>query len=145
MKFMVLLKSDNEIEAGVLPSEERLAAFAEFNGDLVRSGVLLAGEGLRPSSDGVRLHRTGDDATTVAGPFAEAKEQVAGFWLIQVPSQQDAVNWFRRMPHVPGGHTVVEIRQVMAQDDFGEAMTPELRATEDRLRAEADAQRQSEQ
>jgi hypothetical protein len=139
MKFMVLLKSDKEIEAGVLPSEALLTEFAQFNGDLVRSGVLLAAEGLRPSSAGVRVHLAGDHSTTFDGPFAEAKEQVAGFWLIEVPSQEDAVERFRHMPHVQGGHTVVEIRPVMAPDDFGDAMTPELRATEDRLRAEANA------
>jgi len=139
MKFMVLLKSDKEIEAGVLPSETQLAAFAQFNGDLVRSGVLLAAEGLRPSATGVRVHRAGDRSTTVTGPFAEAKEQVAGFWLIEVPSQEDAVERFRHMPRVQGGHTVIEIRPVMVPDDFGDAMTPELRATEDRLRTEANA------
>jgi hypothetical protein len=145
MKFMVLLKSDKEIEAGVLPSEALLAEFAQFNGDLVRSGVLLAAEGLRPSADGVRVHLDGQHPRTVDGPFAEAKDQVAGFWLIDVPSQQDAVDRFSRMPHVQGGRTVVEIRPVMAQDDFGDAMTPELRATEDRLRAEGNARLHNEQ
>jgi len=139
MKFMVLLKSDREIEAGALPSEAQLAEFAQFNGDLVHSGVLLAGEGLRPSAAGVRVHLAGDRSTTVTGPFAEAKEQVAGFWLIDVPSQEDAVERFRHMPRVQGGHTVIEIRPVMVPDDFGDAMTPELRATEDRLRTEANA------
>jgi hypothetical protein len=139
MKFMVLLKSDREIEAGSLPSEAQLAAFARFNGDLVHSGVLLAAEGLRPSAAGVRVHLAGDRSTTVAGPFAEAKEQVAGFWLIDVPSQEDAVDRFRHMPQVQSGHTVIEIRPVMAPDDFGAAMTPELRATEDSLRAKANA------
>ena len=145
MKFMILLKSDNEIEAGVLPSEALLAEFAQFNGDLVRSGAMLAAEGLRPSTDGVRVHLDGDHPRTVDGPFAGAKDQVAGFWLIDVPSQQDAVDRFSRMPHVQGGHTVVEIRPVMAQDDFGDAMTPELRATEDRLRAEGNARLHNEQ
>jgi hypothetical protein len=137
MKFMVLLKSDKELEAGALPTEALLAEFARFNGDLVRSGVLLAAEGLRPSAAGVRVHLAGDRTTTVTGPFAEAKEQVAGFWLIDVPSQEDAVERFRHMPHVQTGYTVVEIRPVMAPDDFGDALTPELRATESRLRAEA--------
>jgi hypothetical protein len=136
MKFMVLLKSDKEIEAGALPSEAQLAAFARFNGDLVRSGALLAAEGLRPSAAGVRVHMAGERVTTVTGPFAEAKEQVAGFWLIDVPSQEDAVDRFRHMPQVQSGQTVVEIRPVMAPDDFGNAMTPELRATEERLRAQ---------
>jgi hypothetical protein len=145
MKFMVLLKSDNEIEAGVLPSETLLAEFAQFNGDLVHSGTLLAAEGLRPTADGVRLHLAGANTRTVAGPFGEAREQVAGFWLIDVPSQQDAVDRFSRMPHVQGGHTVVEIRPVMTQDDFGDALTPELRATEDRLRAEGNARLHDEQ
>lgn len=145
MKFMVLLKSDKEIEAGVLPSEELLAAFAQFNGDLVRSGVLLAAEGLRPSADGVRVHLAGEHSTTMDGPFAEAREQVAGFWLIDVPSKKDAVDRFRGMPHVQGGQTVIEIRRVMEQDDFGDAMTPELRATEDRLRAEGNARLRTEE
>jgi hypothetical protein len=144
MKFMVLLKSDKEIEAGVLPSEELLTEFAQFNGDLVRSGVLLAAEGLRPSAAGVRVHLAGERTNTMTGPFAEAKELVAGFWLIDVPSQEDAVERFSHMPHVQGGQTVVEIRPVMAPDDFGDAMTPELRATEARLRAEG-AQSATEQ
>jgi hypothetical protein len=144
VKFMLLLKSDKEIEAGVLPSETQLSEFAQYNGDLVRSGVLLAAEGLHPSARGVRVKAAGERSTVLDGPFTETKELVAGFWVIQVKSLDEAVEWVRRMPSMDGRTPEIEIRQCMEQDDFGDALTPELRATEDRLRAEGTARLQAE-
>jgi hypothetical protein len=140
MRFMVIVKANQDSEAGVLPSQELLAAMGKYNEELVRAGVMLAGEGLHPSSKGARVRFAGGRTTVVDGPFAEAKELVAGFWIIQVASRDEAIEWVRRMPQPhPGDEAEVEIRQVFEAEDFGEAFTPELREAEARLRARVDS------
>ena len=130
MKFMVMVKATPQSEAGELPSTAVLEAMGAFNEQLVKAGVLLGGEGLQPSSKGVRVRFSGSDRTVVDGPFAETKELVAGFWLFQVRSLDECIEWVRRSPFE---HGEVEIRQVFEADDFGEALTPELRAQEEAL------------
>ena len=130
MKFMVMVKATPQSEAGELPSTAVLEAMGRFNEQLVKAGVLLGGEGLQPSSKGVRVRFAGNDRTVVDGPFAETKELVAGFWLFQVRSLDECIEWVRRSPFEQGE---VEIRQVFEADDFGEALTPELRAQEEAL------------
>jgi len=137
MRFMILVKASKDSEAGVMPKETELAEMGRYNEELVKAGVMLAGEGLHPSSRGVRVQYSGGKRTIVDGPFAETKELVAGFWLIQVKSKEEAVEWLKRAPFQDAE---VEIRQVFEAEDFGEALTPELRAQEERLRAEAAAQ-----
>jgi hypothetical protein len=132
---MVLVKADKDTEAGVLPDEKILTEMGEFNEELVKAGVMLAGEGLHPSSRGVRVRFDGARRTVIDGPFTESKELIAGFWLWQVKSMEEAVDWLKRAPF---DQTEVEIRQVFETEDFGEAMTPELREQEERLRAEAE-------
>lgn len=140
MRFMVIIKANETTEAGVLPSEELLTEMGKYNEELVKAGVMLAGEGLHPSSKGARVKFTGTKKTVIDGPFAEAKELVAGFWLIQVKSKEEAIEWVKRVPCPPEGEeTVIEIRQVFEADDFGEALTPELREAEERLRRQATA------
>jgi hypothetical protein len=134
MRVMVLVKGDRSTEEGVLPTEQELAEMGQFNEQLVKAGVMLAGEGLHPSSKGVRVRFGGGKKTVVDGPFTESKELVAGFWIWQVKSMDEAVAWLQRAPFRDGE---VEIRQVYETEDFGEAMTPELKAQEDRLRAES--------
>lgn len=134
MRVVVLVKSDADTEAGVMPSEELLAAMGAFNEALADAGVLVAGEGLHPSSKGVRVHFSGDERSVVNGPFAEVKELVAGFWIWEVASVEDAVEWAKRCPNPTGSESVLEIRPVFEADDFGEAFTPELRAREEHLR-----------
>ena len=134
MRFMVIMKADAETEAGVMPSEEVLAAMGKYNEELVKAGVMLAGEGLHPSSKGARVHLQGDKRTVIDGPFAEAKELIAGFWLIDVKSRDEAIEWVKRVPSGEGQDAVIEIRQVFEAEDFGEAFTPELRAAEQALR-----------
>jgi hypothetical protein len=134
MRFMVLVKADKASEGGVLPDEKMLADMGKFNEELVKAGVMLAGEGLQPSSKGARVKFSKGKKTAIDGPFAETKELVAGFWLWQVRSKEEAIEWLKRAPFED---TEVEIRQVFENDDFGEAFTPELRAQEDRIRAEA--------
>jgi hypothetical protein len=131
---MVIMKADAETEAGVMPSEEVLAAMGKYNEELVKAGVMLAGEGLHPSSKGARVHLQGDKRTVIDGPFAEAKELIAGFWLIDVKSRDEAIEWVKRVPSGEGQDAVIEIRQVFEAEDFGEAFTPELRAAEQALR-----------
>ena len=140
MRFMVIVKANKESEAGVLPDQKVLAAMGKFNEELVKAGVMLAGEGLQPSSKGARV-RFGKDGkkTVIDGPFAETKELVAGFWLWQVTSRDEAIEWLKRAPF--GGDVEVEIRQVFETADFGENMTPEMRAREERLRAEVAAKK----
>jgi hypothetical protein len=133
---MVLIKADQNSEAGVLPDEELLTEMFKFNEELVKAGVLLAGEGLQPSSKGARVKFAGGTRTVVDGPFTETKELIAGFWLLDVKSKDEAIGWVRRMPHPMGTDTEVEIRQVFEADDFGDALTPEVRAGEARLRAQ---------
>jgi hypothetical protein len=131
---MVLVKADKNSEAGVLPDEKMLTEMGKFNEELAKAGVMLAGEGLHPSSKGARVRFSGNKRTVIDGPFTEAKELVAGFWLWQVKSKEEAIEWLKRAPF---DETEVEIRQVYETEDFGDAMTPELREQEDRLRAEA--------
>jgi hypothetical protein len=135
MRFMVLVKADKNSEAGVLPDTKLLTAMGKFNEELVKAGVMLAGEGLQPSSKGARVKFSGGKKTVIDGPFAEAKELVAGFWLWQVKSKAEAIEWLKRAPFE---ETEVEIRQVFEAEDFGANLTPELRAQEDRLRAETE-------
>ena len=135
MRFMVIVKANKDSEAGVLPSTEILTAMGKFNEELVKAGVMLAGEGLHPSSKGVRVRFSGGKHTVIDGPFTETKELVAGFWLWQVKSKQEAIEWLKRA--LFGGGTEIEIRQVFEADDFGPQLTPELRAQDDRVRAQA--------
>ena len=142
MRVMVLVKATEKSEAGVLPSEELLAAMGKYNEELVRAGILLDGDGLRPSSAGKRVHFADGKVTVIDGPFAETKELVAGYWIWQVRSIDEAVEWARRCPHpMPGEEGVLEIRPLVEPEDFGEAFTPELRENEERLRAEVAARR----
>ena len=136
MRFMVIIKADASFEAGEMPSERLLGEFGKYNEDLVRAGVLLACEGLHPSSDGARVKISGSKRTVVDGPFTETKELIAGFWLIQVTSKEEAIEWAKRIPNPDGGDAEIEIRQVFEAEDFGAEFTPELREQERRLRAE---------
>jgi hypothetical protein len=137
MRVMVLLKSDEETEAGAMPSEELLEGMQEFNEELVKAGVMLAGEGLHPSSKGKRVTLSKGKVTVTDGPFTEAKELIAGFWLWQVKSLDEAVEWIKRMPNPAGvADGEIEIRQVFEEDDFGAEFTPELRERERQLRAQ---------
>ena len=133
MKFMVIVKATKESEAGVMPSEQLLKDMGAFNEELVKAGVMLAGEGLHPSSKGSRVRFSGDKRTVVDGPFAETKELIAGYWIWEVKSLQEAIEWVKRCPNPMEGQSEIEIRQVFEADDFGEAFTPELREQEERL------------
>ena len=135
MKFMVIVKATKESEAGVMPSTELLAQMGKFNEELVKAGVMLAGEGLHPSSKGKRVRFSGSKRTVIDGPFAETDELIAGFWIWDVRSMEEAVEWVKRCPNPHEGESEIEIRQIFSSDDFGEAMTPELREQEERLRA----------
>jgi hypothetical protein len=141
MRVMVIVKASKDSEAGVMPSTELLAAMGAFNEELVKAGVMLAGEGLHPSAKGVRVRYAGSSRTVIDGPFAETKELIAGFWLWQVRSMDEAIEWARRCPNPHAEDCEIEIRPVFEADDFGEAFTPELREQEDRLRGELDAKR----
>ena len=136
MRFMVLIKADHNSEAGVMPSEQLLAEMGTFNEELVKAGVMQAGEGLHPSSKGARVHFSGRDRRVIDGPFAETKELIAGFWIWKCGSLQEAIEWVKRCPNPMLGDSEVEIRQVFDVEDFGEAFTPELREQEERLRAQ---------
>jgi len=138
MRVMVMVKATKESEAGQMPRTELLAAMGNFNEELVKAGVMLAGEGLHPSSKGKRVRFSGAQRTVIDGPFAETKELVAGYWLWQVKSMEEAVEWVRRCPNPMEGESEIEIRRVFEAEDFGAEFTPELRAQEERLRAEAD-------
>lgn len=140
MKFMVLVKATEESEAGVMPSEEELTEMTNYNEKLVDAGVMLAGEGLQPSSKGVRVDFSGETPIVTDGPFAETKELVAGYWIFDVDSRQEAIDWVKRAPFQEGE---VEIRQVFEQEDFGDEFTPELREQEERLREKAADQQSS--
>ncbi|KQZ57496.1 MULTISPECIES: YciI family protein [unclassified Lysobacter] len=137
MRFMLIVKSDDAAEAGQMPSEELLTAMGKYNEELVKAGVLLAGEGLHPSSKGARVRFSGQRRSVVDGPFPEAKELIGGFWLIQVKSKEEAIEWVKRCPNPTGGESEIEIRQVFEAEDFGAELTPELREQEQRLRAQA--------
>jgi hypothetical protein len=135
MRFMVMIKADKNTEAGVLPSEQLLAEMGQYNEELVRAGVLLAAEGLQPSSKGARVRFAGKERSVIDGPFAETKELLAGFWLIQVKSLEEAIEWVKRCPNPLEGETDIEIRRVFEAEDFGAEFTPDLREQEERLRA----------
>jgi hypothetical protein len=136
---MLMVKASEQSEAGVMPSEELLAAMGKYNEEMVKAGVLLAGEGLHPSSKGARVKFSGKERTVVDGPFAETKELVAGFWLIQAGSKEEALEWVKRCPNPMEGESEIEVRQVFEAEDFGEEYTPELREQEERIRAQAEA------
>ena len=138
MRFMVLVKANRDSEAGVLPDQKALAEMGKFNEELAKAGVMLAGEGLQASSKGARVRFSGSKRTVIDGPFAETKELVAGFWLWQVRSNEEAIEWLKRAPFQEGE---VEIRQVFESDDFGEEFTPELREQEERLRRQTAARK----
>ena len=139
MRFMIMVKADKTTEAGVMPSEKLLADMGSYNEELVKAGVLLAAEGLQPSSKGARVRFSGVKRTVIDGPFTEAKELIAGFWLIQVKSLAEAIEWVKRCPNPLEGESEIEIRQVFEADDFGAEFTPELREQEECLRAQVAA------
>ncbi|MDB5309474.1 MAG: PhnB protein [Gemmataceae bacterium] len=143
MRFMIIIKADKNTEAGVLPDEKLLTEMGKFNEELVKAGVMLAGEGLHPSSKGARVKFSGDKRTVVDGPFTEAKELIAGFWLWQVKSKDEAIEWVKRCPSPLQGEAEIEIRQVFEAPDFGAALTPELKEQEERLRAQVEKQKSS--
>ncbi len=137
MRFMIIVKATKDSEAGVMPGEQLLTEMGKFNEELVKAGVMLAGEGLQPSSKGARVRFSGSTRTVIDGPFAETKELIAGFWLWQVKSMAEAIEWVKRCPNPMPGESEIEIRQVFEAEDFGAEFTPELREQEERLRAEA--------
>jgi len=138
MRFMIIVKASKDSEAGKMPSEELLAAMGKYNEELVKAGIMLAGEGLQPSSKGARVRFSGDRRIVTDGPFTETKELIAGFWLWQVKSKEEAIDWVKRCPNpMPGTEAEIEIRQVFEAEDFGAEFTPELREQEERLRAQA--------
>ena len=139
MKVIVLVKASKDSEAGVMPSTELLTAMGKYNEELVKAGIMLAGEGLHPSSGGVRIKYSGNNPTVTNGPFAGTEDLVAGFWLIEVKSMDEATQWMKRAPF--DGGSEIEIRQVFSPEDFGDALTPELREQEERLRAQAAAKK----
>ena len=136
MRFMVMVKADKSTEAGVLPSEKLLTEMGKYNESLVKAGILLAAEGLQPSAKGARVRFSGSRRTVVDGPFAEAKELIAGFWILQVKSKEEAIEWVKRCPNPMYGESEIEIRQVFEVDDFGAEFTPELREQDERQRAQ---------
>jgi hypothetical protein len=139
MRFMVLVKANENTEAGALPDEKLLAAMGKYNEELVNAGVLLAADGLHPSSKGARVKFSGDKRTVTDGPFTETKELIAGFWLFQVKSKAEAIEWVKRCPNPTPGESEIEIRQVFETADFGDALTPEIKEAEERVRARAEA------
>jgi hypothetical protein len=141
MKFVILVKATKDSEAGVMPSEKLLAEMAKFNEELVKAGVMLAGEGLHPSSKGARVRFSGAKRSVIDGPFAETKELVAGFWIWQVKSKEEAIEWVKRCPNPMPGESEIEIRQVFEAEDFGAEFTPELREQEKRLRSQIGAKK----
>lgn len=140
MRFMVIVKASPESEAGEMPSEQLLAAMGAYNEALVKAGVMLAGEGLHPSAEGVRVQFSGKDRTVIDGPFAETKEMIAGFWIFKVQSLQEAIDWVKRCPNPMVSDSEIEIRQIFELEEFGESFTPELREQEERLRAQMSGQ-----
>jgi hypothetical protein len=138
MRFIVLIKANKDTEAGVMPSQELLAAMGKYNEELVKAGIMLGGEGLHPSSKGARVKFSGNQRTIIDGPFAETKELIAGYWLWQCKSRQEAIEWVKRCPNPTGAESQIEIRQIFEAEDFGAEFTPELREQEDRVRAQAE-------
>ena len=141
MRVMVIVKANKDTEAGIMPSTELLAAMGNYNEQLIKAGIMLAGEGLHPSSKGVRVRFDGDKRSVVDGPFAETKELVAGFWIWQVKSLAEAIEWVKRCPNPHEGEGEIEIRQVFEAEDFGAEYTPELRDADERLRAQIENKR----
>jgi len=141
MRFMVMVKADKNTEAGALPDEKLLTAMGKYNEELVKAGVMQAGEGLQPSSKGARVKFSGDKRTVTNGPFPESKDLVAGFWIFQVKSKDEAIEWVKRCPNPTGAEGEIEIRQIFEAEDFGPALTPELRKAEERLRAQTGGKR----
>jgi hypothetical protein len=137
MRFMIMVKATADSEAGVMPTEKQLTDMGKFNEELVKAGIMLAGEGLHPSSTGARVRFSGSKRTVVDGPFSETKELVAGFWLWQVKSKEEAIEWVKRCPNPMNGDSDIKIRQVFEADDFGAELTPELREQEEKLRAQS--------
>jgi hypothetical protein len=140
MRFMIIVKATKESEAGVMPSEQLLADMGKYNEELAKAGVMLAGEGLQPSSKGARVKFSGNKRTVIDGPFAETKELIAGFWLLEVRSKEEAIEWVKRSPNPFEGESEIEIRQVFEAEDFGSEFTPELREQEERIRAQVAGQ-----
>jgi hypothetical protein len=138
---MILVKADKNSEAGVMPSEQMFAEMGRFNEELVKAGVMEAGEGLHPSSKGARVRFSGKNREVIDGPFAATNELVAGFWIWKCASMQEAIDWVKRCPNPMPGESEIEVRKIFSAEDFGDALTPELRAQEDRLRAEVEAQK----
>jgi hypothetical protein len=141
MRFMVIVKATKDSEAGILPSEELLTAMGKYNEELAKAGILLAGEGLQPSSKGARVRFSGPKRTVVDGPFAETKELIAGFWLWKVKSKEEAIEWVRRCPNPMPGDSEIEIRQVFEAEDFGEQFTPELKEQAERVYTQVSAKK----
>jgi hypothetical protein len=135
MRFMVIVKASKDSEAGIMPSEQLLSEMMAFNEEIAKAGVMLSGEGLQPSSKGVRIRYAGDKRTVIDGPFAETKELIAGFWMWQCKSLDEAIEWAKKIPNPHNEEGDIEIRQVFEAEDFGEELTPELREQEDRIRA----------
>ena len=135
MRFMVMVKADKNSEAGVMPDEKLLADMGKFNEELVKAGIMLAGEGLQASSKGARVRFSGTKRTVIDGPFPETKELVAGFWIWKVKSKEEAIEWVRRCPNPMPGDSEIEIRQIFEAEDFGAEFTPEMRAAEEKMRA----------
>ena len=138
MRFMVMVKATRDSEAGVMPSEQLLKDMGKYNEELVKAGIMLAGEGLQPSSKGARVRFSGAKRTVLDGPFTETKELVAGFWIWQVKSKEEAIEWVKRCPNPMPGESEIEIRQLFDAEDFGEALTPELKEQEEKLRAKTE-------
>jgi hypothetical protein len=141
MRFMIIVKATKDSEAGVMPSEQLLTEMGKFNEELVKAGVMLAGEGLHPTSKGARVRFSGGERTVINGPFGETKELIAGFWLWQVKSKAEAIEWVKRCPNPHNEDTEIEVRQVFEAEDFGPEFTPELREQEERLRAQVATKR----
>ncbi len=139
MRFMIIIKADKNTEAGVMPDEKLFTEMGKFNEELVNAGIMLAGDGLHPSSKGARVKFSGDKRTVVDGPFPETKELIAGFWIWKVKSKEEAIEWVKRCPNPTGAESEIEIRQLFDMEDFGAELTPELRAQEERLRAKMEA------
>jgi hypothetical protein len=141
MRFMVIVKATQDSEAGVMPSEELLAAMGKYNEELANAGVMVAGEGLHPSSRGARVRFSGDQRTVIDGPFAETKELIAGFWIFNVKSKEEAIEWVKKCPNPMPGDSEIEIRQIFEAEDFGAEFTPELREQEERIRQQIEGKK----
>ena len=136
MRFMIIVKANKDSEAGIMPDEKLLTEMGKYNEELVKAGIMVAGEGLHPSSKGARVRFSGRERTVIDGPFSETKELIAGFWLWQVKSKEEAIEWVKRCPNPLAGESEIEIRQVFESEDFGAEFTPELREQEERLRSQ---------